>query len=101
MTKCILEINGEYRIELDKYSWAISKYSPKTERNKTDKWQQIRWYPTLEQACQGLIHPTLMATPTEDINKLIEAVQRLSTDVQKAIKDSGLPNSTPSEEKST
>ncbi|SVD55202.1 uncharacterized protein METZ01_LOCUS408056, partial [marine metagenome] len=46
-----LEINNKYRIASDKYQWMIQE--KRTRKGKID-WKSVSYYPSIEQAIQGL-----------------------------------------------
>ena len=88
----IVPVNQSYRIELDKFSWAIAQHRPRNKGNRKP-WEQISWHRTLQQAGNALAILLVDQDNLEGVDEVINALAASSRLVAAAIKESPYPDS--------
>ncbi|WP_078453662.1 hypothetical protein [Solemya velum gill symbiont] len=86
----IIPINGTYRIELDSYSWQVTK--SRIKQGKTC-WVGITWHRTLEQACHSLLERMVAEADVVGVKAVIDAVQDATAQIAHALEQSSIHNS--------
>ncbi len=86
-----IPINDQYRVELDRNSWAVSKCKPRKDGKKV--WQQCAWCKTLQQAAEYVRERLLFETEANDANEIINAVSASTELIAMAIREAEIPNS--------
>lgn len=92
MTAIIL-VNDQYRIELDAFSWQISKWKPLNNYPNGGKFEGISWHSTLQKAGEGLVARLVAEDELKGVQEVIEALAASSRLVAMAIKESPWPDS--------
>ena len=77
-----LEINNKYRIASDKYQWIIQE--KRTRKGKID-WTSISYYPSIEQAIQGLGELMVRLSDAKTLTDALRDVQNVATQLSHAL----------------
>ncbi len=77
-----LEINTKYRIASDKYQWIIQE--KRTRKGKID-WTSISYYPSIEQAIQGLGELMVRLSDAKTLTDALRDVQNVATQLSHAL----------------
>ena len=77
-----LEINKKYRITSDKYQWMIQE--KRTRKGKID-WKSISYYPSIEQAIQGLGELMVRLSDAKTLTDALRDVQNVATQLSHAL----------------
>ena len=88
----ILPINEKWRIELDEYSWAIAKHSPRKDKNRK-QWEQVAWFKTPLQAAESVRERLLSDSEVNGVDEFLSSLSESTRLITDAIKSSELPDS--------
>jgi len=77
-----LEIDKKYRITSDKYQWIIQE--KRTRKGKID-WKSISYYPSIEQAIQGLGELMVRLSDAKTLTDALRDVQNVATQLSHAL----------------
>ena len=77
-----LEINNKYRIASDKYQWMIQE--KRTRKGKID-WKSVSYYPSIEQAIQGLGEMMVRLSDAKTLTDALRDVQNVATQLSHAL----------------
>jgi len=77
-----LEINNKYRITSDKYQWMIQE--KRTRKGKID-WKSVSYYPSIEQAIQGLGEMLVRLSDAKTLTDALRDVQNVATQLSHAL----------------
>ena len=77
-----LEIDKKYRITSDKYQWIIQE--KRTRKGKID-WTSISYYPSIEQAIQGLGELMVRLSDAKTLTDALRDVQNVATQLSHAL----------------
>ena len=77
-----LEINNKYRITSDKYQWMIQE--KRTRKGKID-WKSVSYYPSIEQAIQGLGEMMVRLSDAKTLTDALRDVQNVATQLSQAL----------------
>ena len=77
-----LEIDNKYRITSDKYQWMIQE--KRTRKGKID-WKSISYYPSIEQAIQGLGELMVRLSDAKTLTDALRDVQNVATQLSHAL----------------
>ena len=77
-----LEIDNKYRITSDKYQWMIQE--KRTRKGKID-WKSISYYPSIEQAIQGLGELMVRLSDAKTLTDALRDVQNVATQLSQAL----------------
>jgi hypothetical protein len=89
----IIPINSKYRIELDSFSWQLSKWKPRKSHKYGGRYEGIAWYPTLQQAGESLTRHLVGEDDLEGVDEVIRALHASSALIAAAIKEGPSPDS--------
>ena len=77
-----LDINNKYRITSDKYQWMIQE--KRTRKGKID-WKSVSYYPSIEQAIQGLGEMMVRLSDAKTLTDALRDVQNVATQLSHAL----------------
>ena len=77
-----LEINNKYRIASDKYQWMIQE--KRTRKGKIG-WKSVSYYPSIEQAIQGLGELMARLSDAKTLTDALRDVQNVATQLSHAL----------------
>ena len=77
-----LEINHKYRITSDKYQWMIQE--KRTRKGEID-WKSVSYYPSIEQAIQGLGELMVRLSDAKTLTDALRDVQNVATQLSHAL----------------
>ena len=89
----IIRINSRYRIELDTYSWQISKWKFRSDRREGGVWEGISWHRTLQQAGEAVQKRLVADEDLVGTNDVIDALRASSLLIGAAILEARIPDS--------
>ncbi|MCU7870737.1 MAG: hypothetical protein KZQ98_19780 [Candidatus Thiodiazotropha sp. (ex Lucinoma borealis)] len=81
----IIPVNSEYRIELDQYSWKVSKWKTRKKHPVGGNWEGISWHKTLQQAGESVLKRLLYEDDLSGTQEIIEALHASSKVIARAI----------------
>ena len=84
----IIPINDDYRIELDQYSWQISKWRRLKKLPEGGKWEGISWHKTLQQACESLLGRFVTKEDLVGVQAIFDALRDSSQLIAQSIRES-------------
>jgi len=77
-----LEIDNKYRITSDKYQWMIQE--KRTRKGEID-WKSVSYYPSIEQAIQGLGELMVRLSDAKTLTDALRDVQNVATQLSHAL----------------
>jgi hypothetical protein len=89
----IIPINDKYRIELDKYCWAVCYWKPRSSHPEGGTWEGKSWHRTLQQAGEHLVKLSVCEDELEGIDQILNALSDASRLIASAIQESGIADS--------
>ena len=84
----IINIDKNYLIESDKFNWILKKRrkTPVKTGDKISYFREIGYFVSLESAVQNLANLKIRLIPDYDINIILNKIQKISIDLQKALR---------------
>lgn len=89
----IIPVNDHYRINLDQYSWQVSKWKRLNKHPEDGKWEGVTWHKTLQQAGECLVQRFVAQEDLEGVQEIIEALHASSQLVARSIRESAYHDS--------
>ncbi|MEJ1372593.1 MAG: hypothetical protein RPU32_12540 [Candidatus Sedimenticola sp. (ex Thyasira tokunagai)] len=89
----IIPINDDYRIELDKNSWQVSRWINRPSRTDGGSWDGLSWHNTILEAGMACQRQLVAEDDLEGVQEVIEALQASSMLIAAAIASSDHPDS--------
>ena len=84
----IISINDVYRIELDQYSWQVSRWKTRKNHPSGGNWEGISWHRTLQQAGESLVERFVSQDDLEGVQEIIDALHASSSLIARSIWES-------------
>jgi hypothetical protein len=84
----IIPINDQVRIQLDQYSWQVSKWKRRKNHKSGGTWQGFSWHNRLQEAGEAVQRQILLQDDLEGVQQVIEALHSSSQLIALAIASS-------------
>lgn len=81
----IIPVNDEYRIEMDQYSWQVSKWRTRNKHPDGGNWEGVTWHKTLKQAGVSLVQRSIAQDDLEGVQQIVDALHASSCLIARAI----------------
>jgi hypothetical protein len=87
----IIDIDDQYRVELDRYSWQISRWRKPTKTKPDGHWEGEHWYPRMGQVVAKLLELKVIEQD-HAIVTMPEAITRARDEIMAAVKAAKIPD---------
>ena len=84
----ILPIDASYRLTADHHSWVVQRYRKRKHRKTgalVDDWESILWFPSLNQAVDGLADLMIRTSDAQTLTDALALVRQVTATLSQAL----------------